>query len=184
MSYSSIFWLPICAVLTGIGLVASYYAGQRRGYRAMARGAAWSLIPIAAYLTGSIEMFWKIGDAIGNFAAAFVFSPVRWAGIGVAAGAVALFLATGGRDRRKASRLKAAERAGKKKAAGAAQQQGLAPSDVTPASATPALPPARQPEPARTVPAKTVPAKRSGGKAARPDDEMKDIEEILRNRGI
>jgi hypothetical protein len=82
MSYSSIFWLPLCAALTALGLVVTYAMGRRRGYRAMLRGAAWSLIPLAAYLTGSIKMFWQIGDAIGNFASAFVFSPVKWAGIG------------------------------------------------------------------------------------------------------
>jgi hypothetical protein len=186
MGYSSIFWLPLCAVLTGIGLVASYYAGQRRGYRAMARGAAWSLIPLAAYLTGSIQMFWKIGDAIGNFAAGFVFSPVKWAGIGVAAGAVALFLATGGRQRRKAARLKAAERAEQKKSAqaAAAPSGAIAPGEQ-PTSALPAvaIPAATRPVPARTGP--TAPAKRAGKTSGAPvDDDMKDIEDILRKRGI
>jgi len=184
MSYSSIFWLPLCAVLTGIGLVASYYAGQRRGYRAMARGAAWSLIPLAAYLTGSIQMFWKIGDAIGNFASAFVFSPVKWAGIGVAAGAAALFLVTGGRERRKAARQKAAERAEQKKAAQAAG----APSGAIAPSQSSGLPTASLPAVTTPVPAqaaKAAPQKRSGKSAGAPaDDDMKDIEDILRKRGI
>jgi hypothetical protein len=183
MGYSSIFWLPVCAVLTGIGLVASYYVGQRRGYRAMARGAAWSLIPIAAYLTGSIKMFWQIGDAIGNFATAFVFSPAKWAGIAVAAGAAALFVSTSGRQRRKAARLKAAERAGQKKAA-AATAPGAA---IEPAKQpTSALPTAGGTAATAAVPAKTLqstPAKRAGKKPP-VDDDMKDIEDILRKRGI
>ena len=183
MGYSSIFWLPICAVLTGFGLVASYYYGRRRGNRAMLRGAAWSLIPIAAYLTGSIEMFWKIGDAIGKFATGFVFSPVKWAGIAVAGAAAVLFITTGGRKRRKAARLKAAARADQKKpSAGAGAQQGLAPTTAiaaaSPADAAPTLP-VRKPEPA-----KTPSAKRQGKSAAPVDDDMRDIEEILRKRGI
>ena len=184
MGYSSIFWLPICAVLTGFGLVASYYYGRRRGNRAMLRGAAWSLIPIAAYLTGSIEMFWKIGDAIGKFASGFVFSPVKWAGIAVTGAAVLLFVSTGGRKRRKAARVKAAARADQKQAsAGAGAQQGLAPTTAI-ATASPAADaastlPVRKPEPA-----KTPAAKRQGKSAAPVDDDMRDIEEILRKRGI
>lgn len=184
MGYSSIFWLPICAVLTGVGLVLSYYIGRRRGNRAMMRGVAWSLIPIAAYLTGSVEMFWKIGDAIGNFASGFVFSPVKWAGIAVAGATAVLFVATGGRERRKAARHKAAARAGQKKPAGAGgTQPGLAPTAAIPAAspaadATAALP-VQKPEPA-----KTAPAKRQGKSGVPVDDDMRDIEEILRKRGI
>lgn len=185
MGYSSIFWLPICAVLTGVGLVLSYYVGRRRGNRAMVRGAAWSLIPIAAYLTGSVEMFWKIGDAIGNFASGFVFSPVKWAGIAVAGAAAMLFIATGGRRRRKAARQRAAARAEQKKPAGAGgTKPGLAPTAAIPAAspagdATATLPVAKKPEPARAAP-----AKRQGKSGAPADDDMRDIEEILRKRGI
>lgn len=193
MSYSSIFWLPVAAVLTALGLFLTYRYGRARGNRAMLRGAAWSLLPIAAYLTGSIEMFWKIGTAIGNFASGFVFSPVKWAGIAVAGAAAALFFATSGRERRKAARLRAAQRAGQKKAAAAAAPAGAVEPGKQPTSALPTVSiPAglRQqektdstPVPAKT--AQTVPAKRSGKHAGGPvDDDMKDIEDILRKRGI
>ncbi|MGA8463873.1 MAG: cellulose synthase, partial [Trebonia sp.] len=104
MGYNSIAWLPLTAGLTAIGMILSYYAYRRRGLRSALRWAAVSLLPIAAYLTGSIEMFWKIGTAIGDFATGFVFSPVKWAGIAVAGLAVVLYLASGGRERRKAAR--------------------------------------------------------------------------------
>ena len=180
MGYDSIFWLPICAVLTGAGLVLSYYAGRRRGYRSMLRGAAWSLLPLAAYLTGSVKMFWRIGDAIGSYASGFVFSPVRWAGVGVAGLAAVLFVATSGRERRKAARQarQAARVEQKRPAAAPASPAGLPPASAT--SATSVLPAARQPEPAQAAR-----PKRSGKKAAAPaDDDMKDVEDILRNRGI
>src|ERR1700745_2346392 len=104
MSYNSIAWLPATAGVTGVGVILSSYAYRRRGLRSALRWAAVSLLPIAAYLTGSIEMFWKIGPARRGFATAFVFSPVKWAGIAVAGLAVVLFLAGGGRERRKAAR--------------------------------------------------------------------------------
>src|SRR5246127_5051993 len=104
MSYSSIAWLPLALGLTVLGLVLSYLTYRRRGLRPAMMGTAWSLLPIAAYLTGSIEMLWKIGAAIGQFGSGFVFSPMKWAGIGVTGLALALFLAAGGRTRRKASR--------------------------------------------------------------------------------
>jgi hypothetical protein len=186
MSYSSVFWLPLCAALTALGVVLSYAVGRRRGNRAMLRGLAWSLIPIAAYLTGSIKMFWQIGDAIGNFASGFVFSPVKWAGIAVAGLIAMLLLATAGRERRKAARAKATTRAAEKadkpgRTAGATgpAQAGLAAGTAVMPTAT--MPAARQPEPARQAPA----AKGSRKGAAAPlDDDMKDIEEILRKRGL
>src|SRR3984957_906085 len=104
MSYSSIAWLPLALGLTVLGLVLSYLTYRRRGLRPAMMGTAWSLLPIAAYLTGSIEMLWKVGVAIGQFGSGFVFSPMKWAGIGVTGLAFALFLAAGGRTRRKAAR--------------------------------------------------------------------------------
>jgi hypothetical protein len=179
MSYSSVFWLPLCAALTALGLVITYAVGRRRGYRAMLRGAAWSLIPLAAYLTGSIKMFWQIGDAIGNFASAFVFSPVKWAGIGVAALCALLFAATTGRERRKAARARATARAAQKSDERAAAPAGLAQAQ---SGGTAPLPAVRQPEPARGQPPATRSSRRAA--AAPVDDDMKDIEEILRKRGI
>ncbi len=182
MSYSSVFWLPLCAALTALGLIITYTVGRRRGTRAMLRGAAWSMIPLAAYLTGSIKMFWQIGDAIGNFASGFVFSPVKWAGIAVAGLIAVLFLATTGRARRRAAREKAAARATEKaekpgkKAAGPAGTSA----ELAPAAPTAVVPTARQPESARQAPAR---GSRKGASAP-VDDDMKDIEDILRKRGI
>jgi hypothetical protein len=176
MGYNSIFWLPICAALTALGLLLTYRYGRNRGNRAMLRGAAWSLIPIAAYLTGSVQMFWKIADAIGNFATGFAFSPVKWAGIAVAGLVALLFVSTGGRKRRKASRLKAGERAEQKKAATPAAGTAI---EATPPADTTTLAMRGKPEPAQTAP-----AKRQGKVAAAVDDDLRDIEEILRKRGI
>jgi hypothetical protein len=188
-TYHSIWWLPLCGGLTGLGLVLSYLTMRRRGIRAGLRGAAWSLLPLAAYLTGSVLMFWKMGVAIGDFAKGFAFSPRVWSGIAVAGLAAVLLMATGGVRRRR--RVKQAE--GSSAVSGSrTTATGVRP----PAGATAALPsgdvavvsggsrtatvPATTgPQPATAkLPRRRKAAAESGG------DDMQDVEEILRRRGI
>ena len=179
MSYSSIEWLPLAAGLSILGFVLSYLTYRRRGLRPALMGVAFSLLPIAAYLTGAIEMFWKIGAAIGKFGTDFVFSPEKWAGIGVTGLAVALFLAAGGRSRRRAAReQRRASRAEEPGQAEGRAAAGINAPDRTRALAT------------RGTGRTPVPADHPAGKASRKqqapaaDDDMKDIEDILRKRGI
>jgi hypothetical protein len=188
MGYDSIAWLPLALGLTILGLVLSYLTYRRRGLRPAMMGTAWSLLPIAAYLTGSIEMLWKIGVAIGQFGTGFVFSPEKWIGVGVTGLAIALFLAAGGRTRRKAAReARAARRAARADRKGEAEEATGRPAlgkTRTPAPGTEILPTGRQTVPAeRTTAAASAKGSR---KAARPadDDDLSDIEDILRKRGI
>ncbi len=183
MSYSSIAWLPLALGLTILGLVLSYLTYRRRGLRPAMLGTAWSLLPIAAYLTGAIEMLWKVGAAISQFASGFVFSPMRWAGVGVTGLAIALFLAAGGRPRRRAAReARKAARAsrGKSEAEGPASRPPLGRAKATPG--TQVLPTERQRVPADRAAAET--SAKGSRKPAADDDDLKDIEEILRKRGL
>jgi hypothetical protein len=209
--YSSVFWLALCTSLTALGLVLTVLIGRRRSVRAMLRGTAWSLIPIAAYMTGSTLMFWRIGEAIGNFATSFAFSTLRWAGIGVAALAVVLFLAGGGRQRRKAARAgrtaRAARRADEEtpgvvpSAAAGAVTSGAKGAD--PLARHARIPGEAEPEPALrrgrsaskgstpagsvskgSAPAGSAPAGKAPGRGGPADKDLAEIEEILRNRGI
>jgi hypothetical protein len=193
MGYNSIAWLPLCAGLTVLGLVLSYIVGRRRGRLAMMRGAAWSLLPIAVYLTGSVEMFWKIGAAIGHYVDGFAFSPVKWAGIAVAGLAALLFAATSGRERRRAARLsrRADRRAGPQAAGtgGTGTGTGAVAGGTTREMDRTALPGAAPtaPAPSGAQPAEreAKPRKRSKpSPSAAMDDDMRDIDEILRKRGI
>jgi hypothetical protein len=199
--YSSVFWLVLCTSLTALGLVLTVLVGRRRSVRAMLHGTAWSLIPIAAYMTGSTLMFWRIGEAIGNFATSFAFSTVRWAGIGVAAFIVVLFLAAGGRQRRKAARAGRTARAARR---ADEETPGVVPSAVAGAvtsGAKGADPLARhtriqgeaEPEPVLrrgknaskgSTPAGSAPRGSAPGKGVSVDKDLAEIEEILRNRGI
>ena len=185
MSYSSIAWLPLAAGLTVLGLILSYAVLRRSGTRPALRVAAVSLLPIAAYLTGAIEMFWKIGVAIGQFGTGFAFSTTKWVGIGVTGLAIALFLAAGGRHARRVSREKRkAARAGQDEDPGVAAADGR-----RDALAGPTDPPARG-LPANRTPLPATRKAEAPAKASRKaaqddgDDDLKDIEDILRKRGI
>jgi uncharacterized membrane protein len=180
MSYSSIPWLLLTAILTALGLVLSYGILRRNGVRPALRVAAVSLVPIAAYLTGATEMLWKIGVAIGQFGTGFAFSTTKWIGVGVTGLAIALFLAAGGREARRVARDKRrAARGRQDDQAAVTAADGRR--DALPANRAP-VPVSRKPEAARKPEA---PAKASR-KAAQPadDDDLKDIEDILRKRGI
>ena len=101
MSVFNMIALASASGVTVVGLIASWFTGRRRGLAAGLRGAAWSLLPIAAYLTGVLGLLWRFGTAIARFAAAFVFSPFVWTGIAVAGFAGLLFVVSGALRRRR-----------------------------------------------------------------------------------
>jgi len=172
-TYQTIEWLPLCAGLTGLGLVLSYLAMRRRGLGVGLRWAAWSLLPLAAYLTGSTEMFWKMGVAVGDFAKGFVFSPRVWSGIAVAGLAVVLFMVSGPLRRRsvKPGQDKRAAEPG----SGAAGAVTAGPRTTAGQLTT---------RPAGPAPAKAPAKARKGKNAGDDDDGLGDVEDILRRHGI
>lgn len=82
MSDAAIFAISLGVTL--VGLVISWGAYRRRGAGTGLRGAALSLVPLAAAMTGVTEFFVDLA-----------FSPVKWAGVAVAGLAVMLYLASG-----------------------------------------------------------------------------------------
>ena len=164
-TYDKIAWLPLCGGLTGLGLVLSFVAMRRRGLGAGLRGAAWSLLPLAAYLTGAIEMFWKMGAAVGDFAKGFVFSAQVWSGIAVAGVAALLFVVSGPLRRRRVKQGQGKQAVGAKAAAPGRE--------LTPRTA-----------PVATTASAGAPVKARKGKAAADDDDLGDVEDILRRHGI
>jgi len=104
MTYDQIAWLPLTAGLTLAGLIVSFFVWRRRGAAAGLRGVAWSLLPVALYLIGAIQLLWRFGTAIGSFASSFVFGQRVWAGFIVLGVAIVLFVVSGslrGRARRR-----------------------------------------------------------------------------------
>lgn len=98
-SFDSTTWQAMGLVLTVLGLGISVVLWRRRGPASGIRAVGWSLLPLAAGLTGTLRLIGEIGDSIGSWATRLVFSPVVWLGIMVA-GVAAVLLGVSGAMRR------------------------------------------------------------------------------------
>jgi hypothetical protein len=166
-TWDAIAWFPVCVGLTAAGLILSWLAWRRRGFRRGIRGVAWSVLPLAAYLTGSIVLIGRIGSAVVQFASSFVFSTKTWGGVALFGLAAVIFIVSGGIP------LLSPKRRARKRA------QARAAADGQPATAAAA---------AAAKPAALAQAGKAGksGSGAGTDTEGldKDVAEILRRRGI
>ena len=145
-------WGALTLTLTAIGAVWTWFAFRRRGLASGLRGAAFTLLPPAAFLTGTLEMFTEIGGSVADWATHLVFSPVVWLGIVLAGVSAVLFGVSGAlraREGGEAKPRKSVAEGGSGKAASG-----------------------------RELPA--------SGRKGEPvlDDDMAEIEAILRKRGI
>ena len=153
-------WQAVGLTLSVVGLLVSVLLWRRRGPATGLRAVAWSLLPAAAGLTGTLRLVWQIGDEIVSWAVRLVFSPVVWLGIVLAGVAVVLFGVSGA--------MKARARGDSPAASG--KSSGRSPGKK-------GLPEQRS----------TPPAGGGRGKKGTPavqDDDMDDIEAILRKHGI
>jgi hypothetical protein len=155
----------ICVAVTAVGLILSWLVWRKNGATRGMRAVAWSLLPLAAYLTGAVLLLGRIVNAIVRFAGSFVFSPKSWAGVIVVGLVVLLFLISGGLPllnwRKSRERKKAAAVAARSGQGAAGTQAGSAQRAVTSTG-------------------RSAPQQRGPGE----DDDMGDIQEILRRRGI
>jgi len=146
-------WAALAATLTLLGLVWTWISYRRRGVTGGMRALGFTMLPVAAWLTGTLEMFTEIAGSVTDWATGLVFSPITWTGIGLGGFGIVLIVISGYlRDRQLA--------------------RGQEPS--TPKKVT--KPGKRQlPEAAST---------RDPGSGPVVDDDLADIEAILKRRGI
>lgn len=102
MTYDGATWGAFACVLSALAGVLTYLAWQRRGARALVRGAAWTILPIAAWLTGTLRLVTEVLGDVGDWAAGLVFSPTVWLGICLAGVSAVLFGASSVLRRRSA----------------------------------------------------------------------------------
>lgn len=131
-------WAALMGALTVLSGLLTVRAFRRRGMASGVRGVAITLLPPAAWLTGTLEMFTEIAGSVTDWATGLVFNPFVWMGTALFGTSAALFLVSG--------RLRG-------------------------------LPAAKD---GRTTPGV------AGGRASAsaPDDDLADIEDLLRKHGI
>jgi hypothetical protein len=100
MPLDSATWAALAFVLTATGAVYTYVSWQRRGPAAGMRGLAWTLLPVAAWLTGTLKLGGDVVDAFASWAARLVFNPATWLGVILAGVSVVLFGASATMSRR------------------------------------------------------------------------------------
>lgn len=119
-------WGALALALTLLGAIYTWFAYQRRGLTSAIRGGAITLLPLAAWLTGVLELLTELGGAIGAWAGDLAFSPTMWFGAGLAGLAVVLYVVSGFLGDRGV---------GQKPKAPAAERKALPPSSQSPAAA-------------------------------------------------
>ncbi len=157
-SLDSSTWMALGLTLSVAGLAVSALVWKRRGPAAGLRAAAWALLPLAAAMTRTLKVLWEMGELFARYVANLAFNPLMWLGLAVLAVSVVLFVVSGAmRSRGVGTRGRPATGGGS--AAGKPGKPGK--------PGTAALPD----RPGRTP-------------AAPVDDDMADIEAILRRHGI
>lgn len=145
-SVDEVTWAALTATLTALGAAWTWYAFRHRGVASGLRGAGLTLLPPAAWLTGTLEMFTEIGGSVLDWATGLVLSPLVWAGIVLAGLSVLLLVVSG------VLRTRALARAAGSGTPAVDQRHGA---ELSPGSESP-----------------------------RVEDDMSEIEAILRRRGI
>ena len=105
MTYDGALWGALACALTALGAVLTFVAWRRRGMRALLRGTAWSLLPVAAWLTGTLRLAASILGDVARWATHLVFSPVVWLGVCLAGVSVVLFAVARVRPQRPRRRI-------------------------------------------------------------------------------
>jgi hypothetical protein len=154
-------WAALALVLTVIGAALTWVAWRRRGLAAGVRGAAWTLVPVAAWLTGTLKLAGNIVDDVVSWATRLVFSPSVWAGVIVAGVAAGLFVVSG---LMRSRGIGVRDKTGPKATARADRKAGqLPPTGAAPPPAT---------------------SRKKQKKNVDDLDDMADIEAILKKHGI
>jgi hypothetical protein len=150
-------WAALTAALTVAGAIWTWIAFRRRGAANGLRAMGFTLLPAAAWLTGTLEMVVEIAGSVTDWATSLVFDVRTWVGVGLGGLAVVLWVVSGFIRDRQLGRAQSGNRPGDAAAdrtGGTRRQQELPPAS----------------------------AGTTGGSPI--DDDLADIEALLKKRGI
>lgn len=152
--------LPLCLGLSLLGLIVAVLAGTRGRAGRAVQGVAFALAPVALYFSGLLRLAWNGVVAVVDWASHVILSPTVWFGLSLLALCVVLWVAGGFVARRSPKRTR-----GSKTSAPAAGRTASTPAVTAGSSKSNGKKAARQPAPPV-------------------DDDMAEIEALLKSRGI
>ena len=88
-------WGALALALTMLGGFYTWWTYHNRGATPALRALALTLLPAAAWLTGTLRMFTRIVDAVADWATSLVFSPAVWLGVILGGLSAMLFVVSG-----------------------------------------------------------------------------------------
>jgi heme exporter protein D len=77
-------WGALALALTALGGIYTWWALRHRGFASAVRAAGLTLLPLAAWMTGLLQVFGTVTNAFVHFFTRLVFSPLVWLGVVVA----------------------------------------------------------------------------------------------------
>jgi hypothetical protein len=152
-------WGALALSLSILGGIYTWWALRSRGITAAVRGAGLTLLPLAAWMTGLLQVFGDIGTSLAHWLTRLVFSPTVWLGMIIGFVAVVLIGGANAVSRRMPADKpadKARDKPGDKPDRRSRRSAATRPKAVTPAAKHDPL----------------------------IDDEMAEIQAILKKRGI
>jgi hypothetical protein len=150
--------LALAAGLTLLGLLVTILAGRRGHKGRMVQGIGLMLAPVGLYLSGLLRLLWDGGVAVVDWASRLVLSPAVWFGLALLAVCFVLWVVGGIIARRTPKRSRADRKAA-----------------AAPAGGTTAVAGRSDRSPSGQANARQAPAQ---------DDDMAEIEALLKARGI
>src|SRR5829696_5592396 len=91
MSYDSAAWGALAFALSTLLGVITFFRWRNHGLVVALRWAGWTILPVAAWLTGVLELTFEVGESVGDWALDLVFKPTVWLGIVLAGISAVLF---------------------------------------------------------------------------------------------
>jgi hypothetical protein len=160
MPAADVVLLPLCIGLSLVGVVITVIAFARGRRGRAVQGLALALAPVALYLTGLLRLVWDAVVAVAGWATGNVFDLKAWIGFGLLALCVVLWVVGRVLARRNRRRAKAVAAEGR--------AQGQVGAGKVPAGA-----------------GQTSSKRQTKAAAPAPqDDDMAEIEALLKSRGI
>jgi len=74
-------WGALALSLTVLGGIYTWWSLRHRGVTAAVRAAGITLLPLAAWMTGLLEVFGDVADSFAHWFTRLVFSPMVWLGM-------------------------------------------------------------------------------------------------------